>query len=335
MDMVIAVVVTYDRLELLTQCIDALRNQNRKPDQILIVNNGSTDETDTWLKTQSDLIFISQDNLGSGGGFNTGIKYAYDNGYSWIWMMDDDGYPDENALKHLLEDDTDEMILRNCAVINKFDRKSFVWRTKHYKTIDEVETAVIDNVAHPFNGTLIHRKIVERVGLPKTKLFVWGDESEYMRRIINLNGIPYKTYSKSIHYHPPAGYHYKLDYNYVSSWKMYYYIRNRFLILKSQFHNMVPLAFIMYLLFLCVFAARVLIFQKSKKIAKLSFIAWPVIDAFSMNYDATPDFIIERMKRKPSFSLNSIENYFSNLRGELAGENFTVNFQESKKAEAI
>lgn len=335
MDKVIAVVVTYNRLELLTECIDALRKQNRKADQILVVNNGSTDDTEQWLRQQDDVVFISQENVGSAGGFNSGIKYAFENGYTWMWMMDDDGYPEANALMYLLEDDNEEMILRNCAVINKDDRKSFVWKTKHYKSIDQVDTEVIDNVAHPFNGTLIHRKIVERVGLPQTKLFLWGDETEYYFRIINLNGIPYKTYTKSIHYHPAGGFNYKQDYNYMSNWKMYYYIRNRFMIMKSQFHNVMPVAFAMYLLFLCVFAARILVFQKTKKIKKLSFIAWPVRDALSRNYEATPGFIIQKMQKKSSGSFNGIDTYFRNLKNQLSGDVVAANFQDSDKAKAI
>ena len=47
---VIAVVVTYNRLEMLKDCINALKEQSRKPDGILVVNNGSTDDTGEWIK---------------------------------------------------------------------------------------------------------------------------------------------------------------------------------------------------------------------------------------------------------------------------------------------
>ena len=50
MDKVIAVVVTYNRQQLLSECIDALRNQTRKLDKILVVNNCSTDNTERWLQ---------------------------------------------------------------------------------------------------------------------------------------------------------------------------------------------------------------------------------------------------------------------------------------------
>ena len=64
---IIAVVVTYNRKELLKKCIGKLRENN--PSQIIVVNNDSTDGTAQWLETQTDLMVIQQENLGGSGGF--------------------------------------------------------------------------------------------------------------------------------------------------------------------------------------------------------------------------------------------------------------------------
>ena len=218
--------------------------------------------------------------------------------------MDDDGFPRHDALENLLEDDREELMLRNCAVLNKDDRKSFVWKTRNFKTIDEVTTPVIKNVAHPFNGTMLHRKIVERVGLPNPNLFLWGDETEYYYRIIHVNSIPFCTITNSIHYHPRSAYTYKQDWNYSSGWKMYYYLRNRYSIMKSQFYNNIVVATIMYVLFLAAFAIRVLLFQKTNRIKKLAFMLWPAIDALKKNFKATPSMILERLENGTSFNYN-------------------------------
>ena len=100
MDKVIAVVVTYNRQALLEQCIDALKKQTRKVDQILVINNGSTDKTETWLRSQTGIEFITQENIGGAGGFHTGIKTAFEKSFTWMWLMDDDGYPKEDALEN-------------------------------------------------------------------------------------------------------------------------------------------------------------------------------------------------------------------------------------------
>ncbi len=295
MEMIIAVVVTYNRQSLLENCINALRNQTRKIDQILVINNGSTDNTEKWLQNQPDVDFVTQENVGGAGGFHTGIKTAFERGFSWIWLMDDDGFPKEDALEILLEGDNEELCLRNCAVINKDDQKTFVWKTGNHVSVDEVKECVIKNVAHPFNGTLLHRKIIERVGFPKANLFLWGDETEYFYRIIRKNKIPYYTKTASIHYHPASAYSYKNDWNFSNNWKMYYYVRNRFFILKSKFSSNAALAFIMYVGFLAAFAGTVLVFQKTNKFKKLSFILWPMTDAFTNNLNATPPIILKRL----------------------------------------
>lgn len=295
MDKVIAIVVTYNRQHLLAQCIDALRKQTRKIDKILVINNGSTDQTEAWLRIQPDIDFITQQNLGGAGGFYTGIKTAFHQLFTWVWLMDDDGYPKEDALEMLLEGNNEELCLRNCAVINKEDKKSFIWKTANFSSIDEVKNTVIKHVAHPFNGTLLHRKIIERVGFPNPDLFLWGDETEYFYRIIRKNKIPCYTKSTSIHYHPASAYSYKSDWNYKSNWKMYFYVRNRFSILKTKFSQYVPVAFIMYVGFIIAFAGTIVVFQKTNKLRKLGFIFWPMSDAFMNNYKATPTSILNKI----------------------------------------
>ena len=312
MEKVIAVVVTYNRLPLLKECITALKNQTKKPDDILIINNGSTDDTGKWLQSQNDLLVITQDNVGSGGGFETGIKWAYKTGYSWIWCMDDDGYPKEDALEKILEPELERLCLRNCAVLNKEDKKSFVWKTKHYASINEVDCNIIEGIGHPFNGTMIHRNIVERVGVPKQNLFLWGDETEYYYRITRKNKIQVCTIADSIHYHPAAAFSYKTDWDFPKTWKMYFYIRNRFYIHQAKFNNK-ALALLHYCSFLVAFAGIVLLFQKTDKLKKLSFIIWPVADAFTKNFEATPPMILSRLRTNETFSLsNSVNDYLKN-----------------------
>ena len=78
-----AVVVTYNRKELLVRCIEHLRRQSVKLDSIIVVNNGSTDGTKEWLDNQADLAVIHQENVGGSGGFYRGIEHAYESGYEW------------------------------------------------------------------------------------------------------------------------------------------------------------------------------------------------------------------------------------------------------------
>jgi len=319
MEKAIAVVVSYNRRVLLSECITALRNQTKKLDAILVVNNGSTDDTEQWLKEQTDICFITQKNLGSSGGFNAGISWAFKNGYSWIWCMDDDGYPKEDALENILAVETEHLCLRNCAVIDKEDKKTFVWKTKNFATIDEVDTNVIYNVGHPFNGTLLHRDIVERVGLPTPSLFLWGDESEYLQRITKRNKIPVCTIANSIHYHPASAFTYKNDWDFSKSWKMYYYVRNRLHIQNTKFNSKL-VALFNYSCFILAMVAIVLVYQKTDKLKKLSFIAWPAIDALTNDFSQSPQTILQRLNSSPLQRWNNgIKDYLKYSRQALGG----------------
>ena len=102
---VAAIVVTYNRLELLRQCVEALRAQTTVCD-ILIVDNASTDGTAQWLASQPDLHCRSTgSNLGGAGGFHFGMRWAVEDSYAYVWLMDDDTLPKPDALQKLLEAD--------------------------------------------------------------------------------------------------------------------------------------------------------------------------------------------------------------------------------------
>jgi rhamnopyranosyl-N-acetylglucosaminyl-diphospho-decaprenol beta-1,3/1,4-galactofuranosyltransferase len=305
MEKIIAVVVSFNRHKLLAECINAIKSQTHKPDAILVVNNGSSDYTSVWLDKQTDIHQVYHDNIGSAGGFNTGISWAYAKGFDLIWCMEDDGLPKEDALEQLLASRGTTTELLNCAVIDKEDKKSFVWKLGKYNSLDEVKEDCIAGVCHPFNGTLIHKTIVQKAGLPKSNLFYMGEASEYFYRIVKKHKIPARTILSSINYHPAAEYSHKKEWQYTSSWKVYFHVRNRYHVLKSK-HSLKLVALINYFVFLISFAGAVVVYQKNDKFRKLSFIGWPMIDALTNNFNATDSFVRKRMRYQYSMSYSKL-----------------------------
>jgi len=235
------VVVTFNRLFLLKECIESLRKQTVELNHIIVINNGSTDGTLNWLMQQSDITYITQENSGSAGGQYTGIKTAYEKGSDWIWCMDDDGKPNENTLEKLIEQaENDEVILHPLVLAGDKNTFSFgCWlypNTKQQillKTQDELRKylkngeVIIPSYGTPFNGTLLPRKIIKKVGYPNPKYFIWGDESEFIKRIVK-NG--YKSYvvlgAIFIHPYNPLIYS-TLHFEKKDWWKLYYQFRNK------------------------------------------------------------------------------------------------------------
>lgn len=108
-DRVVALVVTYNRKELLVECLRALLNQWQRLQKILVIDNASTDGTaellaETGLLAEHLILYRRlPQNLGGAGGFETGMRLAYDElEWDWIWLMDDDAICTSNALKELL-----------------------------------------------------------------------------------------------------------------------------------------------------------------------------------------------------------------------------------------
>ena len=101
-----AVVVTWNRKELLKQSIERLLNQSGAECDILIVDNDSTDGTVEMLEAEFDSprirYYNTGANLGGAGGFHIGIYWAVSDGYENVWIMDDDCLPSDTALKELL-----------------------------------------------------------------------------------------------------------------------------------------------------------------------------------------------------------------------------------------
>lgn len=192
-----AVVVTYNRLELLKICIDSLRRQTRKLDEIIIVNNSSTDGSLEWLKEQKGLTVITQENSGSAGGQYTGIKTAYEKGYDWILCTDDDAKFSLDYLEVLLK----QVVLRDTfflggSVLNKKGEILINHRgLLHYNKIakEQIQLPIpkakyncSNNIKVDFIsyiGMFINSTVVKECGYPDTQLFLYHDDVEYCMRI--------------------------------------------------------------------------------------------------------------------------------------------------------
>lgn len=198
---VAANIVTYNRINELKRCLEALRNQSYKDFDVIVVNNGSTDGTLEFLEEQTDLIVINQTNLGSSGGQYAGMRYMFENGYEWFWTMDDDGIPEPSQLENLMKY-SNQYKLMNALVVDKDNKDELAFATKKTgTTIERFTEPVIESFVHPFNGTLISREVIQTIGFVKKEMFIWGDEREYMLRAMHY-GIQPVTITNAIHYHP-------------------------------------------------------------------------------------------------------------------------------------
>ena len=238
------VIVTFNRKALLKRCIDAVASQTFKPKTVYITDNASTDGTMDSVKKWGYYNCIREDieykyilnskNEGGAGGFHLGMKLANkDYKYDAIWLMDDDGEPEKKCLEYLaLRLITNDYIAP--IVLSDEDKESCSFTDKHepYNIfIKNAENGIIKGKASPFNGILLSKKLLAKVGYPKKDMFIWGDENNYQIRCIN-GGFPPITDIKAIHYHPidkqiRFKYHGVVVSPIMQDWKLYCYVRNR------------------------------------------------------------------------------------------------------------
>ncbi len=209
MDKLVAiVVVTYNRLVLLKEVIESLRLQTFDDYKIIVVNNGSTDGTLEWLSKQSDIITITQDNLGGAGGFFSGIKYAAEHSYEYCWIMDDDVICEHTALEELVKAYSRKSNIgfvcskvigldgcpMNTPVVD--DRPS---ANGYADYLDLIDYGMIKVKTATFVSVFFSISVVKNLGLPYKEYFIWGDDAEYTQRISSCYDCYLATKSCVVH----------------------------------------------------------------------------------------------------------------------------------------
>lgn len=209
---VAAVVVTYNRQPMLARCLSSLECQSINLSAIFVIDNHSLDNTQAYLASWStrprthDAGPIRQVqrlgcNAGGAGGFNIGMRMAVEAAYDWIWVMDDDVIPSPTALVELLR------IANGAATAGGF-YVSTAYDASHQHVINvpvadmtpgfqgypawgqHLGAAVVRIRECTFVSTLFPRTAILTVGLPIKELFIWGDDTEYTRRMVHagING---------------------------------------------------------------------------------------------------------------------------------------------------
>ena len=230
--------VTYNRKELLRECVQALLAQTRPADKILILNNASTDGTPELLAAEfpaSDFPQIQvrhlPQNIGGAGGFHEGLKQTYGEEFDWMWLMDDDTIAEPDALSELFAaHDGFEASAQPCMLASKV-----VWTdgSLHSMNISSVKRddpeSLLNSVRHStmsirsttFVSLLMRKSVVETYGLPLADYFIWNDDAEYTGRVLRENfGV---LVPSSVVTHKTVKKHTALD---APAAMFYYHVRN-------------------------------------------------------------------------------------------------------------
>ncbi|MFZ2967030.1 MAG: glycosyltransferase family 2 protein, partial [Leuconostoc falkenbergense] len=185
-----AVIVTFNRLTLLKEVIESLKQQETTISHLIVVDNASESDTQSYLESLGSQIEYVRlpNNIGGAGGFNAGIRYFMAHtSDDFVWLMDDDTVPQSDTLSQLLA-------FSNVKKNFGFLASDVRWTDGHralmnrpapmnrLKKVPEDLTEPIQVQNATFVSLLMRRSVVKQIGLPITDFFIWGDDIEYTER---------------------------------------------------------------------------------------------------------------------------------------------------------
>lgn len=250
---VTALVVTYNRRQLLSRCLAALFAQTRPPDQVLVVDNASTDGTREYLANfagRAGFEYLRLDeNTGGAGGFHAGLARTLQQPAGWVWLMDDDALPEASALEELLTVASDHADVYGSVAVEgtRLSWRMELARCSPGQPVNERRMLNADALPEnpevtfiPFLGFFIHTDTIRRIGLPDAGFFIAADDAEYCVRARRA-GSRFVLATRSRLNHPAAE-AYSVQFLgqdiiclRLSPWKRYYDTRNRLLLGRRHY----------------------------------------------------------------------------------------------------
>jgi rhamnopyranosyl-N-acetylglucosaminyl-diphospho-decaprenol beta-1,3/1,4-galactofuranosyltransferase len=242
-----AVVPTHNRKEPLALCLEALLRQTRPLDEVLVIDNASTDGTGQMIaeKFPDKVTHVRlTENTGSAGGFATGMGLAHGHGHCWIWCMDDDAIPLDDALQKLLEADLGSevpTVAKVCSRRDPITGQRFAagevldFKTRTIMAVDQTDwagkTVAIDCAA--WAGLLVNAEAAHEVGYGKAGLFAWLDDYVFTAELRRFGRILHVGNATIFHHLPGETFpgvekHGSRRIIIGDYWKMYYLLRNTF-----------------------------------------------------------------------------------------------------------
>ncbi|QJD59460.1 glycosyltransferase [Pseudomonas sp. gcc21] len=199
MKKIFAVILTYNRKDLLKRCLRAVYSQTRACDGVIVIDNAGTDGTEQMLK-ELDLpnleVHVLSHNIGASGGFNAGFRIAYQKGADFVWMMDDDVIPSPDALQRLQEADElleEKSLARAFLLSTAYTEGGLITNApsmdQRRNRIDyenwplTLEHGIVPVRRATFVSILVPRATLKEYGLPLASMFIWGEDTEYTLRI--------------------------------------------------------------------------------------------------------------------------------------------------------
>jgi len=194
---IVAVVVAWNRRDLLAQTLHGLAAQTRPLDAVVVIDNASTDDSADLARAHPVVteVVTLPTNTGGAGGFAAGIARAVaSHDADLVWVMDDDTVPTPTALAELVS----ARVRHPGRVTVAASRADWTDGREHPMNRPRPRpgssrvargAARMAGAAYPirsasFVSILIDAEAIRRHGLPQADYFLWNDDFEYTARLL-------------------------------------------------------------------------------------------------------------------------------------------------------
>lgn len=253
------VIVTYNRLSKLKKTLDCYEKQTVPFRNLIIVNNHSSDGTMEYLKEWENtntpfnkVIIHTNENLGGAGGFYIGEKKALSLEPDWIFIADDDAYPEPDLMEKFLliaEQHPIDKYSAVCAAVLTPDGNIDVSHRSHYtvtptnhfiwdaSSIDEYQKPFFTIDFLSYVGPFLNVQALKKVGLINPKFFIYNDDSEHSLRLKQYGDIICVPAIRITHDIKKVGQvkEQVTDNTIAATWGDYYTNRNEMVMMKKHF----------------------------------------------------------------------------------------------------
>lgn len=181
------VIVTFNRLNELIKTISSIRNQGFFDNDIIVINNNSKDGTKELLESEQytniRTIHLSE-NIASAGGFSKGMKEAFELGYDWVWLFNDDSRPVSGTFNSFVEylENEKALNLGLLKIANKNENNQAVllyWNGVRKPVYTDLSNELVKTDLITFDGCLISRNLMDKIGFCDPLYFMGTYEFDY------------------------------------------------------------------------------------------------------------------------------------------------------------
>lgn len=206
---VCAIIVTYNRKELVSECLSSVLNQTFQVSDVILFDNASTDGTHDYLEelglisdSRIHYIYIKE-NIGAAGAYSEAFILAKTIECDWVWAMDDDTIPNVDCLQRLIEakdilsvnekisflastifGENGEFMNLPLVDIRPSSNGYASWYRYLSEGLIKIETAT-------FISLLIKKDAINTCGIPIREFVMWGFDTEYTMRFTHHYGDAY------------------------------------------------------------------------------------------------------------------------------------------------